>query len=330
MTRTRAICLLPLLMTVGCQFTQDLGGPGQAALIGAGDGGGGAGGGAGSVTVLVDHLDYPRGLWVRDGKVYFTEAASTDTSYGGISRLSSYDLATNVRTTLVENPTNHDAVVVASDGNIYLGGWSDTIPGGPGHVSVVYAGTIIEWPVVDLEAGVGDMFIDDADDIYVAAVGVVKGPIYRLAAGDYAHPTVFRALETSAMTSSGLEFYVSKLGHQTRISRFSVLGSVDHDWMPEDPTWLMTTSLTAHDDYLFYGGYGAAETYAPNSSHAGPGEIRRVDLTTGEHRTTVAGGLAEVNNVRVDPATGLLYVLDAGTTEGEYHDGRLLVVDPGG
>src|SRR5438067_13744862 len=128
-------------MTVGCQFTQDLGGPAsRAALQGQGGDGGGGGtsvgaGGAVYSPLPLENLEYPMGLWVRDGKVYFTEAAATGTAYGGFARLSSYDLATQVRTTLVDNPINHDSVAVASDGKIYLGGWSGSIPGNAGHIS---------------------------------------------------------------------------------------------------------------------------------------------------------------------------------------------------
>ena len=79
MTSTRAICLLPLLMTVGCQFTQDLGGPAsRAALQGQGGDGGGGGtsvgaGGAVYSPLPLENLEYPMGLWVRDGKVYIKD-----------------------------------------------------------------------------------------------------------------------------------------------------------------------------------------------------------------------------------------------------------------
>jgi hypothetical protein len=330
------MCLLPLLLTVGCQFTQDLGGPDPAALQGAGAGG--VGGGSSSSTtgagasvearLPLEDLQFPMGLWVRDGKVYFTEAAKTGTSFGGIARLSVYDPATSTRTTLVDDPVNYDCVAVASDGKIYLAGWAGSIPGDSGHISVVDPVTLVESPVADLDAAAGDdMFMDDQDNLYVTGAGVdgTTTGIYLLAAGDYEHPIRFRGLSTTSFTASGDTFYLNGWG----ISRFTGQGALEKDWVADDPSWWAVSGLTVHAGRLFYGGYGCSDGYVPGYGQCPPlpvGEIRSVDLSSGGAYTTVAAGLGKVANVRVDSATGRLYVLEYGS--GDYKNGRLLAVDP--
>ena len=89
------------------------------------------------VTPLLTGLEYPKGLWVNGNKVYLTETAGRNTSYGGKISLDQYDIPTAVKTILVDHPVNSDAVVVASDGKIYLTSYHDTIPGEVGKVSVV-------------------------------------------------------------------------------------------------------------------------------------------------------------------------------------------------
>jgi hypothetical protein len=269
------------------------------------------------------------GLWVHDGKVYFTEAAATGTVWGGIARLSVYDPVASTLTTLVDNPVNHDAVAVASDGKIYLGGWSFSIPGNAGHISVVDPVTLVESPVADLDAATSDMFMDDADNLYVATLGPTKSTsyIYRLAAGDYAHPTRYRVVETEMMTASGGTFYLDDWG----VSRFAAGGPEEKFWVPDDPSWFSIRGLTVYGGNLFYGGSGCSDGYVPGYGQCPPapiGQIRSVPLSTGGSYTTVASGLGDVSNLRVDPSTGMLYFLEFGTEAGDYLDGRLRVVDP--
>ncbi|HSQ63829.1 MAG TPA: hypothetical protein VLM85_11470 [Polyangiaceae bacterium] len=123
--------------------------------------------GDGSTKTLLGNLQYPSGLWLWGNVVYYTETAARNTTFGGALRLSSYDVPSMQSSVIVNDPMNSDAVVVASNGDIYLGSYKNSSPGGDGDVSVISHVTHIETQVVHLAVAVQDMYIDDADDIYV-------------------------------------------------------------------------------------------------------------------------------------------------------------------
>ncbi|MFW9993625.1 MAG: hypothetical protein ACFFD4_16385 [Candidatus Odinarchaeota archaeon] len=83
----------------------------------------------GQLMTLLTDLEYPKGLWIKGDKVYFTETAGRNTVYGGTVALNVFDLSTGQENLLVDNPVASDAVVVASDGMIYLTSYVRVIPG---------------------------------------------------------------------------------------------------------------------------------------------------------------------------------------------------------
>jgi hypothetical protein len=249
----RTVCLVPLSMLLGCSFTQDLGGPNDTTSKPQGEA-------VGRQSALpLSDLQYPTGLWVRDGKVYFLEAAEWDTKWRGASRLSVYDLATQTRTMLVDKVVNNESVVVASDGKIYLGGWSHLFPGNHGQIAVVDAATGVETPILDLDASVADMFIDDEDDIYVLTWAYDDTrTIFRLPAGDYAHP--LPVLDTAArmMTFNAGSFFFTDFEARHGFTEHGITrvlpGALpEEQFVPTDASQFAIGGLTTYGGGRFYG-----------------------------------------------------------------------------
>jgi hypothetical protein len=258
------------------------------------------------VSTLLTDLEYPTGLWVKDAKVYFTETNGRNTGYGGKVALSVYDTASKVKTLLVNDPENSDAVVVDSDVDIYLTSYHGALPGDVGKVSVVDHSTLIESPVCNIEIASIDMYIDGADDIYI--IGTSDNPsaksVYLLRNGSYDLPEVLHTGlgRTRCMSKSGSILYYANLAE---ILRF--VGGTFESFATKG-----AQSMSFSSKYLFY-----AEMSA--------GKVGRINIST-KSDLTLASGLHSPLAVRWDGTHGKLYFLEAGTDAGEYKDGTLKVI----
>jgi hypothetical protein len=261
-----------------------------------------------AIQTLATNLEYPTGLWIAGDTVYLTETAGRNTVFGGKVALDGYDLDSGELSLIVDSPENSDAVVVASDGKIYLTSYVAVIPGQEGAVSVVDPTTGDESPVTGLKIASTDMFIDDNQDIYV--IGASYDPnassLYRLPAADYADTSVVASgLGTaSALTKAGSDIYYADV---SRIYRLDESGTAT-PLLEERAVF----SLTLAEPYLYFAQYTE-------------GYIGRLELQT-LAVDTVAANLDGPRAVRYDEQSGVLYFLESGTTENEFKDGALKVI----
>jgi hypothetical protein len=257
-----------------------------------------------AATTLLSNLNYPTGLWVKDNLVYYSETAARNTSFGGALRVSSYDVQTKQTSVIIDNPMNSDAIVVASDGRIYLGSYKNTSPGSSGDVSVVDPITHVETEVVHLAVAVEDMYIDDSDDIYVIGPNDSGNSLYLLPAGHYASPVLLESNLGRAwsLTKDGADLYFSRItsGPIEKISN-----DVITPWGPAARNGLSTS-----DTFLYY------LDVISNT-------MGRVDLATGTNAEVLCTGLNAPNNLRYARATKSLFFVEAGTEANHYKDGTL-------
>jgi len=261
------------------------------------------------VVPLKTALEYPTGLWIANGDVYFTESADHNTSFGGRSRLSRMILDGNSLETLLDNPHNADAVVVSPEGSsIYLASYDGTSPGESGHVSVVTHDPELGWfetPVTDVAIAAHDMFMEANQDIYL--IGSSSSPtassLYLLASDHYGTPSVFATGLGGAQSITGVngDLYYSVLGagevHSISDGADQVVFS--------GPQVL---TLTYDGTFLYYGDLA--------------GNLRRRNLLTGAE-VTLFSGAGQINAARYDAATQTLYFLCSGTEDAQYKNGSL-------
>jgi hypothetical protein len=258
-------------------------------------------------TTVLTGLEYPKGLWVSDFDVYLTETAGRNTTFGGKITLLRWSPDGGVLLTLLTNPVNSDAVVVAPDA-IYLASYVSTIPGESGRVSRVVndieAGWI-ETPVTDVGIAANDLFLDANDDIYVIGESDNSDAtnLYRLPAGSYDAPEGLATGlgRTPAMVKIGSAIYYSTVtGEVHRID-----DGVNDLWFTHGSNIL---SLTSDGTYLYYGDLA--------------GTIRRRNLAT-DADEQVTSGPGEITAVRYDPLSGRLFYLRSGTADAEFKNGTL-------
>jgi hypothetical protein len=259
-----------------------------------------------TVTTLIAGLEYPTGMWVRGGQVYFTETNGRNTAFGGKVALSVYDTGSHVRRLLVDNPRNSDAVVIDADGDIYLASYHGALPGDFGEVSMVDTATKVETHIVDIPIAAVDMYVDGIEDLYI--IGPSDNPSAQSAIvlrnGSYTiveplHQGLGRA---QCLSKSGAIFYYSDPASIKRFATgiFEVFSSKS------------AASISFSPTYLFY------------SDHAG-GKVGKINVST-KVVTVLASGLHAPTAVRWDEAQKKLYVLEGGTSAGEFKDGTLKVL----
>ncbi len=263
-------------------------------------------GGQPAVTTLLAGLEYPTGMWVSGGLVYFTETNGRNTVFGGVNTLSVYDTGSRVRRVLVQNPVNADAVAVTDEGAVYLTSWHGAIPGNFGKVSVVDTATRVETHVVDIPIASVDMFVDGLDDLYIigssdslqaASAVVLRHGTYTTV--ETLHPGLGRA---QCLSLRGAAFYYADQG---AIRRF-----VSNIWEEFAP--IPARSISFSPAYLFYADRAA-------------GTVGKIEVST-KNRAVVLRGLRAPSAVRWDESRRTLYVLEAGTVDGQFKDGRLISV----
>jgi hypothetical protein len=272
--------------------------------------------GAFSIATLQSELEYPKGLWIKNGYIYITETRGRNTTFSdGRVSLLRIPVGGSEADVLLNNPVNSDAVVVADDGKIYLTSYHTTIPGENGDVSVVEFFEGEGWQeshLLDLEIAAIDMFMDSDENIYV--IGSSDGPaaksLYRLPVYNYV--TEANVLEsglgrTQALTRIGSTFY------------YAHFVEPEVRTLPGDEVFIDNAtvySLTSDGTYLYY-----AEVLYDGPTFV-DSWIRRKHLATGAVET-IADLAAEVTAVRFDAETGTLFFLEGGTQGNEFRDGAL-------
>jgi len=260
-----------------------------------------------TTSVLLTNLEYPRGLWVKQGNIYLTETNGRNTIYGGKVCLDKYNAASG-KITLVNNPNCSDAVVVASDNKIYLTSYDTYVPGESGNVTVVDPETLVESHLLDIEIASEDMFIDSSDNILIIGssnLGDAES-IYMLPSANYTSPTVLKTgLDVTRCISKHEQYtYFSDL--------FAVLRFNDTDGTIETFFSKSVMSMSFSSNYLYYADYFG-------------NKVGRINLLTKSDEPLVTG-LHSPINVRYDEASGSLYFLEAGTNAAEYKDGTLKAI----
>ncbi|HVO77095.1 MAG TPA: hypothetical protein VMT60_03835 [Candidatus Bathyarchaeia archaeon] len=260
------------------------------------------------ITTLLTGLEYPKGLWIAGGKVYFTETAGRNTTYGGKVALSTYDIATGATALIIDNPANSDAVVVTASGTMYLTSWHGAIPGDFGKVSSVDPVTHVESQVTDLQIASTDMFLKANEDILVIGESntVDANSMYLLPSGNYGNATVLhRGLGIAkCLTGAGGVIYYSDDYDVKRWVSISTLESFFPGKSVE--------SISATSAWLYY-----ADTER--------GTVARIDV--GSRRVEMlADRLNGPTAIRWVDSSKKLYLLEAGTDVNHYKDGTLKVI----
>ena len=258
-------------------------------------------------VTLLTNLEYPTSLWVKGDKVYLTETAGRNTVWGGKICLDQYDVVTGEKSVLIDNPLCSDAVVVASDGKIYLTSYLNCSPGEQGMVSVVDPLTGVETHFLDIEIASADMFIDSNDDIFIIGLSDQPGAksIYLLPSGDYANPTVLKTGLGRAACISKSNSYIY-YGHCFEpIKRFSYPSGPIETFVNKSK--VLSVSLSSA--YLYYADYLG-------------GTVGRINIQTKADETVVSS-LNRPICVRFDQASNRLYFLEAGTDAAQGKDGTL-------
>ena len=201
-------------------------------------------------VTLLTNLEYPKSLWVKGNNIYLTETSGRNTSYGGKICLDQYRISSGQKTLIVNNPENSDAVVVASDGKVYLSSYQSSIPGQYGKVSVVDTVTYTETHLMDIAIASDDMFIEANDNISIVGMSDLSNAnsIYYLTAGNYTSPSILQ-------TGLGRVWCISKRDSNTFFSDLTTTyyfgpNGVIHYFMSKS-----VIAITFSANYLFYVDY---------------------------------------------------------------------------
>ncbi|MEM2945615.1 MAG: carboxypeptidase-like regulatory domain-containing protein [Thermoproteota archaeon] len=264
-----------------------------------------------AILTLLTGLEYPCGLWVKGGKIWLTETAGYNTPYGGKVCLAQYDVATERKTVLVNNPRASDAVVVASNQRIYLTSYVGSIPGEKGVVTTVDPETNIETLLLNIEIASQDMFIDENDNILIIGPSDKSDAksIYLLPSGNYLNPTVLKAGlgRTWCISKHGEYVYFSD---RVSIKRFRYPNGAIETFLEKS-----VRSMSFSSEHLYYADYRN-------------GLVGRINIQT-KFDEVLASGLNGPTAVRYDESTGNLYFLEAGTSAEKYKDGTLKAIHLG-
>ena len=263
-------------------------------------------------TILASNLQGPNSLWVQHNKVYLTETAGRNTSFGGNVCLDLYDPATQKLMVLYDHPINSDAVVVTLDNVVYLTSYYDCIPGESGGVSYLEPPYHNEVQFLNLEIASEDMCIDDEQNIFLVGSSDSgdANSLYKLPAGNYGSPNVLQTGlgRTWCIAKTGSDIYVGlNLGsYNGEIVWFQEGGPLD-SFLDKDVMSMSFSSL-----YLYYADYFG-------------GTVGRINLNTMDDETLLFG-LNCPKSIRFDPTTGNLYFVEFGSGANQYKDGTLQVI----
>src|SRR6266550_362176 len=261
-----------------------------------------------TVQTRLTGLEYPLGLWISNSDVYLTETADHNTSFGGRRRLSKFLLEGSQLTTLIDNPVNSDALVVANDGSIYLASYVGTSPGESGRVSVATQNVSGAWTETALAAvaiAAHDMVLAPNEDIYL--IGSSDSPaassLYLLPQGGYATPAV---LATGLGRSWSIAYVNGDLYYSVldQGEVHSISDGLDQVVF----THPSVTTMTYDGTYLYYGDLA--------------GNLVRRNLQDGTE-VTMFSGAGQINALRFYAPLNTLFFLRSGTVDAQFKDGSL-------
>ncbi len=260
-----------------------------------------------TAVVLSDNLEFPKGMFVDGNRVYFTETAGRNTSYGGRVRLSYYDLDLETTNTVTNNPINSDAIVVASSGMIYLASYAGSSVGDLGRISRVDPATGLETPITDVAIAPADMWIDGDDNLTL--LGQSDDPsaqsMWYFPALDFLDATV-------TQTGLGRVWCLGHDGTDTYYSDHDAIYRIGSNGTPEMILEDSFMSISLSDTHMFYADYFS-------------GEVGVIDLRTMQNSVLVSE-LDTPNQIRYDSTSQRIFVVVAGTNGGFYRDGALLEI----
>lgn len=256
------------------------------------------------LEVVVDNLEFPTALFLDKGKLYFTETADQSTSIGGKRTLKYYDLQTRQTVLLKDRPDNADAMVVIGN-KIYLSSWQYSIPGEQGSVSVYDISSNSETQLCSIEIATRGMCLDSNNNFYVLGSSDLSdaNSLYRFLPSDYSKPEVFLTglgRSSSIMYSGGYIYYADP-GTIWRIEE-----SKERTEIYSTP-WVDGMALV--DNYLYY-------------SDLMHNLICRVNILTKEDQILFEN--ISAGKMVLDESARVIYVIDYGTVNNEYKDGKIL------
>jgi len=255
-------------------------------------------------AALLHNLEYPLALFIDGGSLYFTETASRNTFFGGKLTLNSYNLATNQKTVLKNNPINSEALVVVNN-EIYLSCFVGSTPGQSGRISIFNLLTNTETHFMNIEIATRAMCVDGNRNIYLLGSSNLPAAksLYKFPATNYSNPSVLLTglgITNCIACSNGSLYYSDRY-------KIYVINEYNH------PSILLEKSgvsgMAVSDKYLYY------STYTE-------GKIGRIDLSRREDQTLFEG-ISRPGCMAYDKKKRTLYFLTRGTSENQYKDGKL-------
>lgn len=261
-----------------------------------------------NVSTLLSNLEYPSGLYVSGNYIYLTETAGFNTGYGGKNCLDKYDMIANQKTLLLDHPICSNAVVVASDGKVYLTSYVNYIPGESGKVTVYDPVLNIESLLVNIEIASEDMILDNNGDILIIGSSGVPGAksLYKLPFGSYTSPIVL-------MTDLGITLSLAKKNETIYFSTFQTIEYFSSDGIVQPLSNSHgAISLSISNKYLYYSDFLNQK-------------IGRINLTTYADETILTVSNAP-SSLRYSISEDKLYFMEFGTDAGKYKDGTLKVI----
>lgn len=266
-----------------------------------------SGGNEMNLEVLLDNLEYPKALFLKDNMLYFTETAARSTSWGGKLTLNSYNLLTNEKEVLKDSPSNNDALVVIGN-DIYLSSYKYSIPGDNGEVSKFDLATNTESYFMAIEIATEGMSVDESNNIYLLGSSDNSNAksLYKFPASNYSQPEVL-------LTGLGRTWNITYGNDYIYFSDHNYIYKYDG---VNTPTIFKTKSgilgMAISNNYLYYSSYFT-------------NEVGRINLISKEDEILYSN-ISWPATMTFDESTKTLYLLTNGTEENECKDSKLIKI----
>ena len=263
------------------------------------------------IRELMNNLNYPKALWIKDDYIYLTETSKRNTGYGDpVLTLLEYNINTKHRKLLKNYPSNSDALVASNFFDIlYLSSYKSPYPGERGTISFFNLNSNIESHLVDIEIATSDMFIDRNDNIFIIGSSDNKEAksIVKLPKLDYKKTIVLKKglgrFADCIAKNSGYIYY----SNQDGIMRLRENEESELYYNK------VVSSMSFSPYYLYY-----TPAFPFNSS------IGRININTKDEEI-ILSNLKNVGAIRYDYNSRSLYFLELGK-EKKYNKGTLKVI----
>lgn len=259
------------------------------------------------IETLVDNLEYPSALFLRNNKLFYTEAAAMNTQFGGRTTINYYDLQTSQVTLLTDRPMNFNSMVVIGE-NIYLSLWGGQIPGDFGRMSIFNITGREETPFMNLAIAPVDMSLDSENNIYLLGTSDTQTAksLYKFPVGNYKSPVILLeglGRTTSILSENGDLFYSdgSTIWKMTNSSKTEVY--------KETRNGNYISSFVFTDKYLYYSDVLNSRIY----------QVNKQTLDLGILFDTIP----YPDKMILDSENKLLYVISHGTEANNFKDGKV-------